>query len=649
MYRKNNWIAAAKGQNNRLPGSEIFPPQNRFGRYQGYGALEIIYPGTSETGNGYNLVGWDWNYNPGATTIVLPWDSLGAERNYLEEGHTFGSEVGETFGFAGALTLKQSAKGVLTSTMGESGLFAMRFKERENLGWGGSVHANTHNATFEFTKTYFSIDDYIICLGAGIKNNDANHPTVTTLSQRLNNNTNEVYVNGAVKSGQSSESFSGVSANWILDNYNTGYYISPNSGTLKIRNSVQQTPYQNQVFPSDSVIATNASNSYRLAYLDHGNAPSDNSYEFVCLPGKNSTEMAAFAQQMAGGAKPYTVHQNSVSAQIIEHKVAKTWAYALPRVNSSISAGIIKANDTPCLVMYKNLGQNYNEILLSISNPDMGTLPSASKTVRLTLDHQWTVSENASVTVVSSDTSGTIIDFVLANGLPVEVSLTAVCAPVQVSIADVYAMNPAVDAKNTIYLGYGPTSLTVTASATGAQGYAYSWNTGEQTPSLSVSQAGTYTATVTYAGVCQASDSVTIEVLDVRCGIDSDKVMICHNNKVICVSPDSVPAHLSHGDKLGSCNAGARMAVPVSSSDEAKAAMNVTAYPNPASDKLHVAVPDLKANAKILVYNASGVLVRTLRVTTEKQEVPLKGLAPGIYFLNVQNGNQTIVKKIVKH
>lgn len=246
------------------------------------------------------------------------------------------------------------------------------------------------------------------------------------------------------------------------------------------------------------------------------------------------------------------------------------------------------------------------------------------------------------LTAKATDNSGAVT----TSGL---IDLNVVCPAVQVNIADVYAMNPAVDQKNTIYLGYGPTSLTVTASATGSQGYTYSWNTGEQTQSLSVSQAGTYTVTVTYAGGCQSSDSITIDTLDVRCGNNSDKVMICHNNKAICVASDAVQSHLDHGDKLGSCGAGARMAVPVNEINEVDSKFKVAAYPNPVSERLYIAVPKLEANAMALVCNVRGELVRSVRFTSEKQEISLKGLMPGAYFVNIRNGHQTITKKIVKY
>ncbi|MGX5854250.1 polysaccharide lyase family 8 super-sandwich domain-containing protein [Dyadobacter jiangsuensis] len=640
VYRKNNWVATSRGFSRELFGAEIYIKQNRFGRYQSYGTLDIAYPGNTVTGNGFDLVGWDWNFNPGATTIVLPWDSLGAEKSRVDELNTYS--------FAGSLVLKQAGKAVLSKTMGESGLFAMRFKERGDLGFGTTYGPPTHNATFEFTKTYFAIDDYIICLGSGIKNNDANHPTVTTLSQRLNNNSNDLFVNGAVKSSQNAESFTGSGPNWVLDNYKTGYYILPGSGTLKIRNSLQQSPYQNQEFPSDSLIATNGANQYRLAYLDHGTAPVDNAYQFVCLPASDTARMAQFSLSMQNEqTRPFTVHANTPAAQIIEHKSSKTWAYALPLANASIDSGIVASNDTPCLVMYRGVNNGYGQILLSISNPDMGVSPSTPKTVRLKLRYEWTVSGDPNATIVSADSTGTIIDFVLADGFPVEVALTAVCAPVQVSITDVYAMNPAVDLKNTIYLGYGPTSLTTTATATGAEGYTYSWNTGQQTQAISVSQAGTYTATVSYGGVCQATASVSMSVVDVRCGNDADKVMICHNNKTICVAAAAVQAHLGHGDSLGSCNAGARLGV--STDEEIKRASHIAVYPNPAPETFYVTMPKLEANAAITLYNARGEVVRTARFVSAKQEVSLKGLAAGVYLVNIRNGKQIIVRKIIKY
>ncbi|MDX5437121.1 MAG: hypothetical protein LPK03_08000, partial [Pontibacter sp.] len=110
---------------------------------------------------------------------------------------------------------------------------------------------------------------------------------------------------------------------------------------------------------------------------------------------------------------------------------------------------------------------------------------------------------------------------------------------------------------NVIYLGYGPKSVVLQAK--GAE--SYNWSPAAGLSSTNTSQtvftpatAGTYTLTVTgYTGSCSAVASVTVEVVDVRCG--EGKVQLCHNGKVICVPTHAVAAHLrSHSsDHLGSC------------------------------------------------------------------------------------------------
>jgi len=892
VYRKNNWIASMKGQSDVLWGSEIYATQNRFGRYQGYGALDIIYPGNVATGNGYSDIGWDWNYNPGATTIALPWSKLHAERERIDETNVYG--------FAGSLALDEANKAVLSKTIGQSGLFSMKFKEKSNVGFGATYGPNTHNGTFEFTKTYFAIDDMIICLGSGIKNDDITNPTVTTLFQKLNNNSADVLVNGEVKTNQTTDSFEGTTPNWIIDNYSTGFYISPNSGTLKIRNSNQITPYQSQVNPSDATIASNNGNNYHLAYLDHGTAPTNSSYEFVCIPSANAGRMTTFVQQMTAQDKPYVVYQNNTNQQIIEHKASKTWAYALPAANTAIADGLVKANDTPCLVMYKSLNGNYSEIVLSVSNPDMGTAPSTPKMVTLTLNSEWTISQaNPNANIGSATAEGTTITFTVADGLPVEIKLTAVnpcalpnatpvapileltqpnctkatgsiqvtgsvenlsfgldgttfenttglfenvasgdynvyaknangctsvaanatintqpatpdaptlettqptftiatgsiavtsaianlsfsldgvtfdnssgvfenlnpgtytvyaknasgcisvgtsevinpqpvaptvaitspsandsynslanititanaadadgsvskveffngktklgedatvpytfnwnnvasgsytitvkatdndnaattsetvnvnvvCPSVQLSIPDVYAMNPSIDDKNTIYLGYGPTSLTLNALAQGNQDCTYNWSTEATGSLISVSQAGTYTVTASYAGGCEATASTVVNVLDVRCGNNNDKVQICHNNNVICVAQSAVQTHLNHGDNLGSCSGISKM----TTKEEVSASPNFTVYPNPVLDTFNVSISSkLDPNATIGIYNILGNKIRSVRFTTVPQNVFVGDLPSGNYIVVVQNGVETFRSTIVK-
>ena len=120
---------------------------------------------------------------------------------------------------------------------------------------------------------------------------------------------------------------------------------------------------------------------------------------------------------------------------------------------------------------------------------------------------------------------------------------------------------------NCVYIGYGPecTDLTVTVPGN-CEDYTFEWsaNAGNcgNTPTVSVCPdcTTTYTVTVTNSGGSSVTLSITINVVDVRCGNKNDKVTVCHippgnpdNRHDICISPNAVQAHLNHGDQLGSC------------------------------------------------------------------------------------------------
>ena len=421
FLRNDNWVAFAKGFTNGLWGTEIYKPSNRYGRYQSYGALEIIYPSSITTGNGYNHQTWNWNYNPGATTIRLPWDKLHAERERIDER--------QIKSFAGALTFRKKHYDFLKETYGDFGMFAMDFQEMENQGFSTTYSSNNHNGSFTFKKSYYLFDDIIVCLGSGITNNDTSNTTVTTLFQRIDNKGISPNVNGTNQSALGEVNFNGGTNNWVISNYNTGFYLIGGNYNLKIKKEVQQVPQHSQIWPLNPSVSGNPTQTYYTGYLDHGINPSNKTYEYIVLPSSNTTNMQQLHTAISGGNKPYTVHQQDINAHIVEHKAKQIFAYSVFSNLNNSNIDTIKSVNKPCLIMSEY--DNTNNLLLAISNPDLGIVsrsyqPVADKIIDVTLHGEWVmIDSNPNVELISSNATETLLRFTISNGLSIEIQLSS--------------------------------------------------------------------------------------------------------------------------------------------------------------------------------------------------------------------------------
>ncbi len=123
---------------------------------------------------------------------------------------------------------------------------------------------------------------------------------------------------------------------------------------------------------------------------------------------------------------------------------------------------------------------------------------------------------------------------------------------------------------NTLALGYGAQNIQLTASdSTVTTGTTYTWSPATSLSSTSTAvttftptAAGTYTFTAEAKSEsgCFKTVSVTIDVIDVRCG---NKVLVYKNTGSnyfpcvqLCVSSHAVPALLANGSSLGKCAEG---------------------------------------------------------------------------------------------
>lgn len=177
----------------------------------------------------------------------------------------------------------------------------------------------------------------------------------------------------------------------------------------------------------------------------------------------------------------------------------------------------------------------------------------------------------------------------------------------------------------TLYLGYGPQSLTLSASG----GARYQWSPAAGLSSASIANpvftataAGrfTFTLTATSASGCTATKSITLTVIDARCGPKNDKVNVCHKGQVQCLVVKDVADHLSHGDQLGTC-APTKGAPAMASALQARppaaealaAPLLLEAYPNPFTEQTVLRFRPISTGpARLQLYNALGQVVQTL-------------------------------------
>ena len=131
-------MVTLKGYTTDVWGAEIYAKDNRYGRYQSYGSVQIMGKGNpvSRAGSGFVQEGWDWNRLPGTTTIHLPFELLDSPL----KGTTMARS---TENFSGSSSLG-----------GMNGMFAMKLTERDY-----------ENFTPDFVarKSVFCFDNRMIC------------------------------------------------------------------------------------------------------------------------------------------------------------------------------------------------------------------------------------------------------------------------------------------------------------------------------------------------------------------------------------------------------------------------------------------------------------------------------------------------------
>lgn len=386
IFRRNDWMVTLKGYNTDVWGAEIYRRDNRYGRYQSYGSVQIMgYP--SRTDSGYDENGWDWNRLPGTTTIHLPFELLDSPLPGTTMAHSKEN-------FSGSSSLE-----------GENGMFAMKLMERD---------LKNFTPDFVARKSVFCFGNRMICLGTGISNSNAQYATETTLFQStLEHNKSAILIEGEeIKEVGFKKQLdgNGGKAFLIRDGYNNYYFVK--DGDVQIQIMHQESRHEKTRSATHGTFAS--------AWIKHGKAPKDGTYEYLVCIQPTDEELEVVKSQPT-----YDVLQRNDSAHIVFDRLTGTTAYALFEAYQPQHDSLFRSIPSETMVMRR---VEEGKVIVSICDPNLNieeksyTTKEPSRVIekKLILKGKWEMSTYDERVALTSEGENSILTVSCQHGQPVE-------------------------------------------------------------------------------------------------------------------------------------------------------------------------------------------------------------------------------------
>ena len=307
-----NYYLSAKIISTRTLGTESLNGENIKAYNLPLGATNILTH-SNEYNNIYPV--WDWARIPGTTA------EQSQEATALE-GYIYG-----TNNFGGGVS------------NGKNGIMAYEHNYKD-------VQAK---------KAYFFMGDVMFCLGAGINANKAN-PVATSVNQSF------LSGNITVNNGVATQTFTGTSENfenlkWVHHD-NVGYII-PAGGNVTLQGTPQSGTWKSINGDGSSALVT--SDVFSL-WFNHGNAPSNGSYQYMVAPDKSLTEFQDFTSNHG-----FVVVRNDADFQAVKNENSGSYAIVFYNPGTvDMGNGMNITSDKKALVF---LQKNANDYQLSVSDP----------------------------------------------------------------------------------------------------------------------------------------------------------------------------------------------------------------------------------------------------------------------------------------
>jgi hyaluronate lyase len=297
-------------------------------------------------------------------------------------------------------------QGAVASAVGEA--------TKPTTRWvGGSVLAGTYGSVgmqlqsysgLTGYKSWFCLDDEIVCLGAGITSTSGNDIKTCVENRNLHTiGSNALYINGTAQSTSAgwSSTPSGVTSACLT--LIAGYCFlggSVNNATFALTNETGNWYDINDLNPASSTTLVDDTRPYLSIALDHGSDPSGATYAYAILPGYSSAQTTTYA-----ASPKVSVVSNTASIQAITDS---TLGVTMANFYAAGTAGGITVS-APASVATQVSGSN---LTIAVSDP---TWNSATIAVTIAASgYTSIVSTDSTVTALSS--SGGSINLLVETG-----------------------------------------------------------------------------------------------------------------------------------------------------------------------------------------------------------------------------------------
>jgi len=156
---------------------------------------------------------------------------------------------------------------------------------------------------------------------------------------------------------------------------------------------------------------------------------------------------------------------------------------------------------------------------------------------------------------------------------------------------------------------------------------------------------------VTDQNGCSGSSSKTVMVVNVAGGQNGKQVTVCHKGNTIAVAAPAIPAHLDHGDMLGTCDAAGQTGTGRDMDARQMAAgLQVKVLANPSPNYFDIQLIGTEAgNMQLRIYDLQGRLLETKPSLHANQSLRIGATyQPGVYLVQITVGNEMRTIRLIK-